>query len=159
MAAAAPTSTADSITGLGETLKNLISINTAGFAGIVSSLRSEFSGQNKLLGGYLGKNLQLIADALTDSNDDLVKQMQAEARLEAEKHKEAMAAMGGDDAAGGVESTDMSIQWSPLTILAALTGFLVGFFQGFFGPMGSLMKSWGGAIKKFFGKPLKWGGG
>ena len=107
MAAVAPTSTADSITGLGETLKNLISINTAGFAGIESSLRNEFSSQNKLLGGYLGKNLQLIADALTDSNDDLVKKMQADARLEAEKWKESQAKAGVGDAPSTVEATDM----------------------------------------------------
>ena len=138
--AAADTSTADSIAGLGAVFQDLISINMAGFAGIESSLRSEFSGQNKLLGGYLGKNLQLIADALTDSNDDLVKQMQAEARIEAEQHKEAMLAAGGGEAPEGVEATDMSIQWGPLTILAAIAGFIVGFFQGFFGPMGALMK-------------------
>ena len=112
MAAAPDTAIADSITGLGETLKNLISINTAGFAGIQSSLRSEFSGQNKLLGGYLGKNLQLIADVIAGSNEDLIKQMQADARLEAEKHKEAMAAAGGGDAPAGVEATDMSLDLS-----------------------------------------------
>jgi hypothetical protein len=156
--ATADTTTADSISGLGETLQNLISINVTGFAKIESSLRREFSGQNKLLGGYLGKNLQLIAEALTGSNDDMIKQMQAEARLAAEQHRETLAAAGGGDApAGGVEATDASLEWSPLVILAALTGFLVGFFQGFFGPVGALMKGWGTAIKNFFGKPLKWG--
>ena len=56
---------------MGETLQSLIEVNTAGFAGIQSSLRKEFSSQNKLLGGYLGKNLQRIADAITGSNDDV----------------------------------------------------------------------------------------
>jgi len=155
--AAADTTTADSISGLGEALQNLVNINVAGFAGIQSSLRSEFSGQNKLLGGYLGKNLQIIADAITGANEDMLSQMQADARAAAEAAREALAGKGGGDAAGGVEATDSSLQLSPLTIIAAVTGFIVGFFQGFFGPMGTLMKSWGGAIKKFFGKPLKWG--
>ena len=34
---------------MGETLQSLIEVNTAGFAGIQSSLRKEFSSQNKLL--------------------------------------------------------------------------------------------------------------
>ena len=59
--------------------------------------------------------------------------------------------------AEGKEATDFSLDWNPLTILAAVTGFIVGFFQGFFGPMGALMKSWGLAIKNFFAKPLKLG--
>jgi hypothetical protein len=66
MAAADPL--AASITGLGETLQNLISINTAGFAEIGFSLRK----QNSILTDSLGKNLQLIADAITSSNDDLL---------------------------------------------------------------------------------------
>ena len=155
--ATADTTTADSISGLGETLQNLININVTGFAGIESSLRSEFKGQNKLLGGYLGKNLQLIAEAITGTSEAMLSQMQADARSAAEAAREALAGKGGDAAAGGVEAKDMSIQWNPVTILAATAGFLIGFFQGFFGPMGTLMKSWGGAIKSFFGKPLKWG--
>ena len=149
----ADTATADSIIGLGETFQNLISINTAGFAGIESALKAT----NNLLENSIGKNLQRIADVIAGSNEDLIKQMQAEARLEAEKHKEAMAAAGGGDAPSAVEATDMSIQWNPITILAAITGLLIGFFQGFFGPVGALMKGWGTAIKNFFGKPMKWG--
>jgi hypothetical protein len=154
--ATADTTTADSISGLGETLQNLISINVTGFAKIESSLRSEFKGQNKLLGGYLGKNLQIIADAITGANEDMLKQMQADARAAAEAAREALAGKGGD-APDGVEATDASIQWNPVTILAATAGFLIGFFQGFFGPVGALMKAWGKAVKSFFGKPLKWG--
>ena len=141
---------------MGETLQSLIEVNTAGFAGIQSSLRKEFSSQNKLLGGYLGKNLQLIAEALTDSSNDLLRQMQADARAAKEAAAEALRNAGAA-APSTVEATDMSIAWSPLTIIAALTGFLVGFFQGFFGPVGTLMKAWGKSIKNFFGKPLKWG--
>ena len=52
MAAADPL--AASITGLGETLQNLISINTAGFAGIQVALQKT----NNLLEKSLGKNLK-----------------------------------------------------------------------------------------------------
>ena len=130
MAAAPDTATADSITGLGETLQNLVNINVAGFAGIKSTLRSEFSGQNKLLGGFLGKNLQLIADALTDSSSDMIKQMQAEARLAAEQHRETLAAAGADKAST-VEAKDMSMDLSITGILAALAVFLIGFVKGY----------------------------
>ena len=59
--------------------------------------------------------------------------------------------------AEGKDATDLSLGFNPLLILTAITGFIIGFFQGFFGPMGALMKGWGTAIKNFFGKPLKFG--
>ena len=141
MAAAAPTSTADSITGLGETLKNLISINTAGFAEIGFSLRK----QNSILTDSLGKNLQLIADAITSSSDDLLSQMTAEARLEAEKWKESQAKLGGGDAPAVVEATDMSLDLSITGILAGLAVFLVGFVSGYIAEL----KAIGGGLKNF----------
>ena len=52
--------------------------------------------------------------------------------------------------AEGKEATDFSLDWNPLTIIAAVTGFIVGFFQGFFGPLGVLLKGWTVAIKNWF---------
>ena len=68
--AAADTSTADSISGLGDILQQLMDVNIQTGVGIEASLRSEFKGQNKLLGEFLGKNLQLIADAITGANEN-----------------------------------------------------------------------------------------
>ena len=78
--AAADTTTADSISGLGETLQNLISINVAGFAGIETSIKRT----NSLLENSLGKNLQRIADVIAGANDEVLKQMQADARAAAD---------------------------------------------------------------------------
>ena len=63
------------------------------------------------------------------------------------------------EAAGGakVEDKSFDFDFGFAAVGVAILGILVGFFQGFFGPVGTLMTSWGLAVKAFFGKPLKWG--
>ncbi len=77
-------------------------------------------------------------------------------RLAAEQMAEA--GRVGEAAEGAkVEDKSFDFDFGFGTVAVAILGLLVGFFQGFFGPVGTLMKSWGTAIKNFFGKPLKWG--
>ena len=92
-----------------------------------------------------------LADAFETQYDFDVQRWREEKERLAELDRKA------ESKAEGKDAVDTSLDFNPLTILAAVTGFIVGFFQGFFGPMGALMKSWGLAIKNFFAKPLKLG--
>ena len=77
-------------------------------------------------------------------------------RLAAEQMAEA-GRIGEGAGTKKVEDKSFDFDFGFGTVAVAILGLLVGFFQGFFGPVGTLMKSWGTAIKNFFGKPLKWG--
>ena len=141
---AAPDNTAASIAELGVTIKNLAIANASGFTKIETTLRKEFSGQNKLLGGYLGKNLQRIADALTDQellNVEAVRQTNIltksfnldEDEIRRQKEKDKKESRGGDAGGGSLPSGGG------------------GKGKGIFGLLGSMFKVLGGGFLKILG--------
>ena len=140
----------DSIDGVRNAIRGLSLGMWKMHKGLTSSLRSEFSAQNKLL-GWQGKNLQLIAQAITKTSAALIKQQADQFRAQQETMKEASRTKGD---AGGVKSTDKSIQLdisdlgSISGIAAALSGLAIGFLAQISAPVMALAESIKGGLVK-----------
>ena len=122
----------DSIDGVRNAIRGLSLGMWKMHKGLTSSLRSEFSSQNKLL-GWQGKNLQLIAQAITKTSAALIKQQADQFRAQQETMKETSRTKGD---AGGKKAVDKSLKLdldsmgSVAGIMGALSGLAIGFAAG-----------------------------
>ena len=137
------------MTGMQETLSKIASTMDS-ISGKLDSLKSPAFVDSWFPKFHNG--LMLIHNDLVDAFSLDKEKM----RLAAEQMAEA-GRIGEGAETKKVEDKSFDFDFGFGTVAVAILGLLVGFFQGFFGPVGTLMKSWGTAIKNFFGKPLKWG--
>ena len=74
-----------------------------------------------------------LADAFEQQYDFDVQKWREEKERLAELDRKA------EGKAEGKDAVDLSLGWNPLLILTAIAGFIVGFFQGFFGEASKLL--------------------